>query len=155
MTVTDVMRQRASKEGLDPADLDRCLACEQYASLRSAHNAGSVISLEQFEQMRRLAGRIHGPHLLLEARILRVVSDAWIYAKSQLKEITDGRASTATTRLDHSTCLTPGFLHLIPELCNLDGCPERALCPRWSSDARSGTTKACVPSPRAPDPRCL
>jgi hypothetical protein len=70
-------REQALAAGVDP---DRCPACEQFAVIRDAHKTGGVLSLEQFEDALNMAGRIHGPALLLEARIFRVITDATITA---------------------------------------------------------------------------
>lgn len=70
-------RKEALAAGIDP---DRCIACEQFTVIREAHKTESVLSLKQFEDVLGMARRIHGPALLLEARMFHVISDATITA---------------------------------------------------------------------------
>jgi hypothetical protein len=67
--------EQAQAQGINP---DRCLSCEQYAVVQNAQKAGTVLGLKEFEDVLDTAGRIHGPALLMYARIFRVISDATI-----------------------------------------------------------------------------
>jgi hypothetical protein len=86
MIITDSLRDKA----LDPAALDRCLACEQHVRLKEALDAGMTFTLDEFRDMLDLAGRNAQPWLLLDARcfslitnetIAAIVSDVWSSAE--------------------------------------------------------------------------
>jgi hypothetical protein len=79
-TLSEQLREQLLTLGQDPANLDRCLACEQHAKIRAAGAAGRTVSLDDFEILLGLAGRNAGPWLLHHARCRRVISNATISA---------------------------------------------------------------------------
>lgn len=78
--IPDALREQLRVRGEDPAVLDRCLACEQHAVIRTAWDTGRMISLDEFRIILNRAGRSAEPWLLFDARCFNVISDATITA---------------------------------------------------------------------------